>query len=134
VRVTATFDNHDRALFPEQFVNVQLLVDTRRGQLVVPAAAIQQGPQGTFTYVVRDGRATMQAVTVGAIEADTASITAGLAAGDLVVTEGVDRLRNGSAVETSQTRPARSEQVPSTRDARSLSAVASAKAERQVGK
>jgi multidrug efflux system membrane fusion protein len=119
VRVKAVFDNHDRALFPEQFVNVQLLADTRRGQLVMPASAVQQGPQGTFAYVVRDGKATMQQVTVGVVEGDTASITAGLQAGDLVVTEGVDRLRDGSAVETPSTHATRSGQAPSTHAGRS---------------
>jgi len=99
VRIKAVFDNHDRALFPSQFVNVQLLADTQRAQLVVPAAALQQGPQGTFVYLVRDSKAVVQAVSVATVEDERASIANGLNAGDLVITEGVDRLREGSAVE-----------------------------------
>lgn len=99
VRVKAVFDNHDHALFPAQFVNVKVLADVRRGQIVVPAAAVQQGPQGAFVYVVKDGLAAPRPVTVGSIEAERASIVNGLAAGDVVVTNGIDRLREGSRVE-----------------------------------
>jgi membrane fusion protein, multidrug efflux system len=100
VRLKAVFDNRDRALFPSQFVNVQVLADTERAQLVVPAAAVQQGPRGTFVYVVHDSKVLVQPVTVGVTEAERASILSGLNAGDVVVTDGVDRLRNGVAVTT----------------------------------
>ena len=99
VRVKAVFDNSDHALFPSQFVNVQLLVDTRPAQLVVPAAAVQQGPQGPFVYLVRDGKAVVRPVTVGIVEGDRASVSSGLNAGDVIITDGVDRVREGSAVE-----------------------------------
>ena len=99
VRLKAVFDNHDQALFPSQFVNVQLLADTERNQLVVPASAVQQGPQGAFVYVVRDGRALVQQVKVGTTEGDRVSILDGVRAADVVVTDGVDRLRNGAAVD-----------------------------------
>jgi multidrug efflux system membrane fusion protein len=99
VRLKAVFDNADHALFPAQFVNVQLLADTERAQLVVPTAAVQQGPQGAFAYVVRDGKAVVQPVTVGITEGDRVSIIKGLNAGDVVVTDGMDRLRSGAAVE-----------------------------------
>jgi membrane fusion protein, multidrug efflux system len=99
VRVKAVFDNSDHALFPAQFVNVQLLADTQRDRLVVPALAVQQGPQGAFVYLVRDGKAVVRPVTVGIVEAERASIAGGLDAGDEVITDGVDRLRDGSAVE-----------------------------------
>jgi membrane fusion protein, multidrug efflux system len=99
VRLKAVFDNHDQALFPSQFVNVQLLADTERNQLVVPASAVQQGPQGAFVYVVRDGKALVQQVKVGTTEGDRASILDGVRAADVVVTDGVDRLRNGAAVD-----------------------------------
>ena len=99
VRLKAVFDNHDHALFPSQFVNVQLLADTRRAQLVVPAAAVQQGPQGPFVYVVSGGTATVRTVTVGDVEAERASIMRGLEPGEIVATDGLDRLRNGSHVE-----------------------------------
>jgi multidrug efflux system membrane fusion protein len=99
VRIKAVFENRDHALFPAQFVNVQLLADTQRAQLVVPAAAVQQGPQGPFVYVVGDGKAAVRPVAVGITEGDRAAITNGLNAGDFVITDGIDRLREGSAVE-----------------------------------
>jgi len=99
VRVKAVFDNRDHALFPSQFVNVQMLADTRRAQLVVPAAAIQEGPQGAFVYTVSDGKAAVRPITVDQIEGERASIAKGLDAGDVVITDGIDRLRAGSRVE-----------------------------------
>ena len=102
VRVKAVFDNRDHALFPAQFVNVQLLADTRRAELIVPAAAVQQGPQGAFVYVVDGGKAVVRPVTTGIIEGERASILKGLDAGDVVITDGVDRLREGSAVQVRQ--------------------------------
>ena len=102
VRLKAVFDNRDRALFPSQFVNVQMLADTERAQLLVPAAAVQQGPQGQFVYLVRDGKAVVQSVQVAEVEAERASIRSGLNAGDVVVTDGIDRLREGSRVEVRQ--------------------------------
>ena len=102
VRVKAVFDNRDHALFPAQFVNVQLLADTRRAELIVPAAAVQQGPEGAFVYVVDGGNAVVRPVTTGIIEGERASILKGLDAGDVVITDGVDRLREGSAVQVRQ--------------------------------
>jgi len=102
VRLKAVFDNRDHALFPSQFVNVQMLADTERAQLLVPAAAVQQGPQGQFVYLVRDGKAVVQSVQVAEVEAERASIRSGLNAGDVVVTDGIDRLREGSRVEVRQ--------------------------------
>jgi multidrug efflux system membrane fusion protein len=102
VRVKAVFDNRDHALFPAQFVNVQLLADTRRAELVAPAAAVQQGPQGAFVYMVHDGKAVVRPVTTGIIEGGRASILKGVEAGDVVITDGVDRLREGSTVEVRQ--------------------------------
>jgi multidrug efflux system membrane fusion protein len=99
VRIKAVFENRDHALFPAQFVNVQLLADTQRAQLVVPAAAVQQGPQGPFVYVAGDGKAVVRPVAIGITEGDRAALTNGLNAGDLVITDGIDRLREGSAVE-----------------------------------
>lgn len=99
VRIKAVFDNRDHALFPAQFVNVQLLADTRRAELVVPAAAVQQGPQGAFVYVFQNGKAVMRPVTLGIVEGDRAAIAKGLDTGEVVITDGVDRLRDGIAVE-----------------------------------
>lgn len=99
VRVKAVFENHDHALFPSQFVNIQLLADTARDRLVVPAAAVQHGPDGQFIYVVRDGKAVVHPVQVADIQADRASISSGVNDGDVVITDGVDRLKEGSPVE-----------------------------------
>jgi len=102
VRLKAVFDNRDHALFPAQFVNVQMLADTQRSQLIVPAAALQQGPQGTFVYVVRQGKAGVRPVTIGLTQGERASVTTGVDVGELVVTDGMDRLRDGASVDVRQ--------------------------------
>lgn len=99
VKVKAVFDNRDHVLFPSQFVNVRLRADTARHQLVVPASAVQQGPQGPFVFVVRDRKAVVQPVTTGIVEGERISVRSGLTAGETVITDGVDRLRDGTAVE-----------------------------------
>ena len=100
VRLRAVFPNEGNELFPNQFVNARLLVDVRRGVIVVPAPAIQRGPQGTFVYVVKPDRtATVRPVTVGEIQEGEASIKTGLSPGELVVVDGAERLREGSRVE-----------------------------------
>lgn len=100
VRLKALFANAARALWPQQFVKARLRVDVLRGALVVPAAAVQRGPQGAFVYVV-DGeqRARVQPVVVARVEGDTAVLTAGVQPGDAVVTEGQARLRAGARVQ-----------------------------------
>jgi multidrug efflux system membrane fusion protein len=100
VRLKAIFANEKNELFPNQFVNARLLVEVRRGATVVPASAIQRGPQGTFVYVVKaDRTATVRPISVGEIQEGEASIRSGLSPGDLVVVDGADRLREGSRVE-----------------------------------
>ena len=100
IRLKAVFPNKDNELFPNQFVNARLLVTVMRGTIVVPAPAIQRGPQGTFVYVVRaDRTAEVRSVTVGEIQEGDASIKTGLSPGELVVVDGADRLREGSKVE-----------------------------------
>jgi multidrug efflux system membrane fusion protein len=99
VRVKAGFDNRDHALFPAQFVNVQLLADTRKAQIVAPAAAVQQGPQGPFVFTIRNGAASIRPVTVSAMDGERVSIAKGLGVGEVVITDGFDRLRQGSRVE-----------------------------------
>jgi multidrug efflux system membrane fusion protein len=98
VRLKATFDNRDHALFPAQFVNVQIVADVRRNQVVVPAAAVQQGPKGSFVYVVENGAAVVRPITVDSVTADVAAISHGIDSGAVVVVDGADRLRNGSRV------------------------------------
>jgi multidrug efflux system membrane fusion protein len=100
VRLKAIFPNEDNALFPNQFVNARLLVDTRQGAVIVPSAAIQRSPQSTFVYVVKDdGVVESRNVTIGPGEGDDVSITQGLASGEVVVVEGVDRLQQGTKVQ-----------------------------------
>jgi multidrug efflux system membrane fusion protein len=100
VRLKAIFPNEDNALFPNQFVNARLLVDTRQGAVIVPSAAIQRSPQSTFVYVVKDDSAAeSRGVTIGPGEGDEVSITQGLSPGEVVVIEGVDRLQQGTKVQ-----------------------------------
>jgi multidrug efflux system membrane fusion protein len=101
LRLKAVFANPTRALWPDQFVKTRLLLTTVRGALVVPAAAVQRGPQGTFAYLVGgDQRVAIRTVQVGRIEGETAIIAGGLAAGDHVVVEGTSRLRAGARVQS----------------------------------
>jgi membrane fusion protein, multidrug efflux system len=99
LRLKAVFENRDRTLIPNEFVNVRLLVDTLRGQVIVPTTAIQRGAQGTFAYVIKpDHTVEARPVTEGITEQNSTSVTAGLKAGELVVTDGADKLQPGSKV------------------------------------
>jgi membrane fusion protein, multidrug efflux system len=97
--VKATFANKDSSLFPNEFVNAHLLVDTKRGVTVVPAAAVQNGPDGTFVYLFNSSDQTVHVrnVQVGPTEGDIVSLT-GIQPGDVVVTDGTDKLQDGSKV------------------------------------
>src|SRR5438309_5580030 len=100
VRLKALFPNTDNRLFPSQFVNARLRIETRRGATVVPTAAIQQSPRGSFVYVLRPDRTVaIRQVTVGVTDGDDVSIERGLAVGEQVVVEGAERLRDGSPIE-----------------------------------
>jgi multidrug efflux system membrane fusion protein len=99
VKLKASFPNDDYSLFPNQFVNVKMLVDTNRGVILVPTPAIQRSALGTFVYVVKpDNTVEVRKVTVGATEGETSWIQAGLSQGEQVVIEGGDRLQQGSKV------------------------------------
>jgi multidrug efflux system membrane fusion protein len=99
VRLKAVFPNTDNRLFPNQFVNVRLQLDLKRGATVVPTAAIQRSPQGSFVYVVKsDQTVEARPVTVGVTDGDDVAIDTGLAAGEQVVVDGAERLRDGSQV------------------------------------
>ena len=101
VKCKAVFDNKNNELFPNQFVNARLMIDTLRGTIIVPTAAVQRSPDSTFVYVVKpDNTVEVRNVTPGPVEGDLASITEGLSAGDRVVIDGVDKLQPGSAVTT----------------------------------
>ncbi len=102
-KLKAVFDNKDHALFPQQFVNVHLLVDTLTNQLVVPNVAVQNGQQGTFVYVVDDkSRVHLKTVQVGITTQTSADILSGISDGDRVVVDGTDRLIEGAQVRVRQ--------------------------------
>jgi multidrug efflux system membrane fusion protein len=99
-KLKAVFDNKDGQLWPNQFVNADLLLETRKGSTVLPTAAILRGPQGTFVYAVKpDKTVEARPVTVSLTQGNTTAITGGLNPGDVVVTDGQDKLQNGSTVE-----------------------------------
>jgi multidrug efflux system membrane fusion protein len=98
-KLKAKFDNKDGQLFPNQFLNIRLLIDTRKNLVVVPAASLQRGPQGQFVFVVNGTTAGVKPVTVALTEGLDAGITTGLAEGDKVVVEGQDKLQDGSPVD-----------------------------------
>ncbi|MCU1332495.1 MAG: mdtA [Candidatus Angelobacter sp.] len=99
-KLKAVFENRDRSLWPNQFVNVHLLLEVRKNNIVVPAAAIQRGPQGTYVFAVKpDKTADMRNVTVSFTQGNFAAISQGINAGDLVVTDGQDKLQAGTRVD-----------------------------------
>lgn len=99
VKLKAVFKNEDNMLFPNQFVNARLAVNIMRDVIISPAAALQRGPDSTFVYLVKpDSTVELRKVEVGATEGDRTTIVNGLAAGDLVVTDGVDKLLPGAKV------------------------------------
>jgi multidrug efflux system membrane fusion protein len=99
VKIKAIFPNEDLALFANQFVNARLLVDTLRGAVIVPTAALQRSPQSTFVYVVKpDSTVDMRNVDVQLTQGDDTTIRKGIAPGETVVTDGVDKLQPGVKV------------------------------------
>jgi len=99
IRFKGTFPNTDNLLFPSQFVNSRLLVDVRHDAVIVPSAAVQRSPTTTFVYVVKpDDTVEMRDVVIGPSEADETLIAKGLEPGEVVVTDGVDKLQDGSKV------------------------------------
>ena len=99
VKLRASFDNAADALFPSQFVNVVLMLDTLKDVITVPVAAVQHGAPGTYVYLVdRDNTVSVHPITVGTQDGDWYAALAGLSPGDRVVTDGVDRLRDGAHV------------------------------------
>jgi len=101
VKLKAEFSNHDLALFPNQFVNVKLLVDVKKDATVVPGAAVQRGTPGTFVYAVDPEKKTVSVrkVRLGPVQDDRVAIEQGVTPGMLVVVDGADKLREGATVE-----------------------------------
>jgi multidrug efflux system membrane fusion protein len=103
VKLKAEFPNGQAKLFPNQFVNVRMVIDTRKGVVTVPNAAVQRGANGTVVYVVKeDSTVSLRPVQVGPTEGQVTAIESGLQAGERVVTDGVDRIREGAKVEVTE--------------------------------
>src|SRR5580692_2043196 len=106
VKLRALFDNKDESLFPNQFVNVRLLVDTVKDATVVPVAAIQRGQPGTYVYLVKaDDTVAIKVVALGVTDGEKVQITSGLEIGDEVVIDGTDRLRDGAKIRRPSANP-----------------------------
>jgi multidrug efflux system membrane fusion protein len=99
-RLKATFENADSSLFPNQFVNCRLLLETRSGVAIVPLPAVQRGAQGSYVFVVKpDQTVTMRNITTGVTEGNNVEVTSGVAPGEMVVTDGQDKLQEGGKVQ-----------------------------------
>jgi len=99
-KLKAVFDNRDEQLWPNQFVNSDLLLEVRKNSTVIPSAAVQRGPQGTYVYAVKpDKTVEVRPIKVDLTQGDKTSITSGLNPGDTVVTDGQDKLQSGSTIE-----------------------------------
>ena len=99
LRLKANFDNQDLRLFPNQFVNVRLFVRTIKNAVVIPGAAVQYGANAKYVFVIEDGKSMMREVKLGVADNDLIVVTEGLKGGEQIVLEGLERLRDGRAVE-----------------------------------
>ena len=99
VRFKGEFDNRDLSLWPNQFINIRLMLTVRKDAIVIPLAAIQRGTQGTYVYTVKNGHANLQIVKVDLTQGNISLIGSGVAEGDQVVVDGQDRLQPGATVE-----------------------------------
>ena len=107
VTLRATFANDDEALFPNEFVNITLLVDTLHGAILVPTPAVQSGAPGDYVYLVKPGNTvSVHKVSLGPNDGKHTVIRSGLAAGDTVVTDGMDRLSDGAKIEVAAAKQA----------------------------
>jgi len=99
LQLRGLFDNSDSKLFPNEFVNVKLVLSTLQNQVVVPGAAVQNGPSSNFVYIVNpDHTVSMRTVTTGPTDGNDIAIAKGLTPGETVVTDGADQLRDGAQV------------------------------------
>jgi len=103
IKLKARFDNQDNALFPNQFVNARLKIGTLQNAVVIPTAAVQMGNEGHFVWVVdSDKKVSKHILTTGTQDSQQTVVTAGISAGERVVTDGIDRLTEGATVEVIQ--------------------------------
>lgn len=115
VTLRATFPNDDEVLFPNEFVNVKLLVDTLQNAVLVPTPAVQSGAPGDYVYLVNaDQTVSVHKVTQGPSDGKNTVILAGLAAGQTVVTDGMDRLSDGAKIKIASAKPAEAGSAPAT--------------------
>jgi membrane fusion protein, multidrug efflux system len=106
VKLRAEFPNNPEILFPNQFVNAHLLIDTLKGATVIPSAAVQRGAPGTFVYRINeDNTVSVRPVTLGPQQGQEVAVTKGLSPGDRVVVDGADKLRDGAKVSLHQETP-----------------------------
>ncbi len=99
LKLRALFDNKDEMLFPNQFVNIQLLLDTDKDATIIPTAAVQRGAPGTYVYLVKpDETVSVQKIALGPGDGERVAVTSGLQPGDKVVIDGADKLRDGAKV------------------------------------
>jgi multidrug efflux system membrane fusion protein len=114
-KLKAVFDNKDNQLWPNQFVNSDLLLETRKNSIVVPTAAILRGPQGPFVYTVNPDKTVQdKAVTIALTQGDVTVVTDGVSPGDTVVTDGQDKLQRGSHIEPRGGPPSKNTTAPVT--------------------
>ena len=112
-KLKAVFSNTDNQLWPNQFVNANLLLETRKNSTTIPTAAVLRGPQGTFVYAVNADKTVQdRAITVSLTQGDTTIVTSGLNPGDTVVTDGQDKLQRGSRIEPRSQNPSGRRSTP----------------------
>jgi multidrug efflux system membrane fusion protein len=119
VKLRAQFANDNEALFPNQFVNIRLLVDTVHDTSIMPMSGVQRGAPGTFVYLVKpDNTVTVRPITLGAIDGERVEVRSGLSPGDRVVIDGADKLREGAHITVrADTSPPASTQQPNANPA-----------------
>jgi len=99
-KLKAVFENKDNALYPNEFVNIRLLIDTLRNAVVVPAATVQRGSQGTFLYVVKENQtAELRLVNIRNTEGNDVALSSGVQPGEQVILEGMDKVQDGGKVD-----------------------------------
>ena len=98
-KLKAVFENKNNTLYPNQFVNVRLLIDVLGGAVVIPGATVQRGSQGTFVYVVNDSTAQLRIVNIKSTEGNDVAIGSGLEPGEMVMLEGMDKVQDGMKVD-----------------------------------
>jgi multidrug efflux system membrane fusion protein len=105
-RLKAVFDNKDNALWPNQFVNIRLLLEVRKNSTVIPTAAVQRGPQGSYVFVVKSNKTVeVRPITIALSQDNASAVGSGLSAGEIVVTDGQDKLQAGTKVEIPTNNP-----------------------------